>query len=418
MSRLLLLIPSTSYRVSDFLAAAERVGVEVTVGSDEKQVLEEFSQGGTTTIDFKNIDVGTDQIIAFNRHYTVAAIIAVDEVTGVLAAKASDRLGLPHNDWTAIATTGNKLDMREKLAVAGLPSPKFQFFSIDDNPEKISHRIDYPCVLKPLNLSASRGVIRSNNSSEFVSAFNRIQRLLAGISKTASDVVLVEDYIEGEEVALEGLLENGRLTTLALFDKPDPLEGPYFEETLYVTPSRHDTQTQESIRAMTEQAAAAIGLTEGPIHAELRVLDTDRFANEKGPWIVELAARSIGGLCSRSLSFGEGLSLEEIILRHALSMPILNKERENIASGVMMIPIPAAGVVRKVTGLNEARGVDGILDITIGIPMGREVTPIPEGDQYLGFIFAKAETPESVEKALREAHKLIAFTIEPSPGTG
>jgi hypothetical protein len=169
---------------------------------------------------------------------------------------------------------------------------------------------------------------------------------------------------------------------------------------------------------MTEQAAAAIGLTEGPIHAELRVLDTDRFTNEKGPWIVELAARSIGGLCSRSLSFGEGLSLEEIILRHALSMPILNKERENIASGVMMIPIPAAGVVRKVTGLNEARGVDGILDITIGIPMGREVTPIPEGDQYLGFIFAKAETPESVEKALREAHKLIAFTIEPSPGTG
>ncbi|MDP6927005.1 MAG: ATP-grasp domain-containing protein, partial [Rhodospirillales bacterium] len=217
MSRLLLLIPSTSYRVSDFLAAAERVGVEVTVGSDEKQVLEEFSQGGTTTIDFKNIDVGTDQIIAFNRHYTVAAIIAVDEVTGVLAAKASDKLGLPHNDWTAIATTGNKLDMREKLAVAGLPSPKFQFFSTDDNPEKISHRIDYPCVLKPLNLSASRGVIRSNNSSEFVSAFNRIQRLLAEIGKTASDVVLVEDYIEGEEVALEGLLENGRLTTLALF---------------------------------------------------------------------------------------------------------------------------------------------------------------------------------------------------------
>ncbi len=418
MSRLLLLIPSTSYRVSDFLAAANRIGVDVTVGSDEKQVLEEFSHGGTVTVDFKDITQGVQQVIDFSRDYPLAAIIAVDDVTGVLAAKASDHLALPHNDWQTIAVAGNKLDMRTKLSDAGLPSPKFQFVSLDEDPKKFAGRVDFPCVLKPLNLSASRGVIRADNAEEFAHAYNRIKHLLAEIGDIAAPGILIEDFIEGEEVALEGLLEDGKLTTLALFDKPDPLDGPYFEETLYVTPSRYSPETQEILRAMTERAAAAIGLTEGPIHAELRVLETDRFANEKGPWIVELAARSIGGLCSRSLTFGDDLSLEEIILRHALGKPIASKERESIASGVMMIPIPEAGVLKQVSGLEQARAIEGVTDVTVSIALGRTVIPIPEGDQYLGFIFAKAETPENVESALRKAHDLLSFDIEPLSGGG
>lgn len=412
MTRLLLLIPSTSYRVRDFLSAAKRIGVEVTVGSDEKQVLEEFSHGGTTTVSFKNIGQGVEQIFEFNRHYPLAAIVAVDDVTGVLAAKASARLGLPHNDWQTIAAAGNKLDLRGKLSEAGLPSPKFQHFSVDVEPGDIISRVDFPCVLKPLNLSASRGVIRADNKAEFIEAFNRIKQLLSDIGDSASPTILVEDFIEGEEVALEGLLEDGKLTLLALFDKPDPLNGPYFEETLYVTPSRHAPETQEAIRAMAERAAAAIGLTEGPIHAELRVLETDQFTNEKGPWIVELAARSIGGLCSRSLKFGDDLSLEEIILRHALGLPIASKERENAASGVMMIPIPWAGILKSVDGLERARQVIGVTDVTISLPLGSQVTPIPEGDQYLGFIFAKADTPAQAEAALREAHGHLEILIE------
>jgi biotin carboxylase len=264
-------------------------------------------------------------------------------------------------------------------------------------------------VLKPLVLSASRGVIRADSEAEFVAAFTRIAALLETPEvrqhhPDGRDRILVEDFIPGTEVALEGLLNHGELNTLAIFDKPDPLDGPFFEETIYVTPSRLPLETQRAIERCVARAASALGLEGGPVHAEVRL-------NQQGPWLIEIAARSIGGLCSRTLRFGTGMTLEEIILRHALDLPIASIEREHRAAGVMMIPIPRGGVLEDVGGLEAARAVAGIEDVTISIHKGEEVVPLPEGARYLGFIFARGATPADAERALRNAHARLSFVI-------
>lgn len=299
--------------------------------------------------------------------------------------------------------------MRKVLADAGIPSPRFDLTSIDADPTEAASRVNFPCVLKPLCLSASRGVIRANDKEEFAKAFRRIVHILESPDVKArkdarAQQILVEDFIPGIEVALEGILIQGHLKVLAIFDKPDPLDGPFFEETLYITPSRLPITVQKDIISCTAQIADALGLREGPVHAELRV-------NDAGAWIIEIAARSIGGLCARTLRFGTGISLEELIIRHAIGMEVESLQRERQPAGVMMIPIPHAGILREVRGKKEAEQVSGIEEITISIPIGQEVLPLPEGASYLGFIFARGDTPESVEASLREAHRRLEFVI-------
>ncbi len=410
MERLLLLVPTTSYRVSDFLAAARRLDVEVAVGSERRQVLEKYADGRTVRLDLADSDAGLRQILAYAERYPLRAIVAVDEETTLLAAKAAAALGLPHNPVEAVGACLDKHRFRSRLAAAGLPSPGFRLLSLSAELEPAAAKTVYPCVLKPLSLSASRGVIRADDPRQFVAAVRRIARILEDpevkVTGQAAASILVEDYIPGPEVALEGLLMGGRLQVLALFDKPDPLEGPYFEETLYVTPSSLDEGRQRAIADTAAQAAAALGLREGPVHAELRL-------DEDGPVMVEMAARSIGGLCGRSLTFGTGLSLEDLILRHALGLPLESTAREERAAGVMMIPTPRAGVLTAVEGVAAAREVPGIEEVTISIPLGQTVVPLPEGNRYLGFIFAKADAAAAVEAALREAHRRLVLVIEP-----
>ncbi len=406
--RLLLLVPTTSYRIGDFLDAAERLGVDVTVGSDQRQVLELYSSGGTLRVDFSDPDRAIAGIVAHDAEFPLAAIVGVDDETTLIAALASQALDLPHNAPDSIEAAANKYRFRTRLANSGLPAPRFFLVPVGDDPAPAARGSFYPAVLKPLALSASRGVIRANDPGEFAAAFRRIGAILAeaGSAGDAARQVLVEDYIPGAEVALEGLLVQGALTVLALFDKPDPLEGPYFEETIYVTPSRLGEDVQDAIAATVSRAVATLGLREGPIHAELRI-------NEGGVWLIEIAPRSIGGLCSRVLRFGAGISLEELIVRHALGWPIDSLERERRPAGVMMIPIPHAGVLREVRGLDRAKAAPGIEDVRITIPPGHEVRPLPEGNKYLGFLFARHESPEAVEAALREAHRRLEFVIEP-----
>ena len=408
--RLLLLIPTTSYRVADFLDAAHRLGVDVAVGSNQRQVLEAFADGRTVTINFQDLEKGVREICAYARDYPLSAVLGVDEETTVLASKASKALGLAHNAPESVEATANKFRFRTVLANSGLLTPPFSLSSVDADPERAAREAAYPCVLKPLMLSASRGVIRADNPDEFVTAFHRITRILEQPDVVtlgdAAKHILVEEYVAGREVALEGLLDGGRLTVLALFDKPDPLEGPFFEETIYVTPSRLPESWQSRVMDATVQAVAALGLKDGPIHAELRL-------NDQGPWVIEVGARSIGGLCARTLRFGAGIRLEELILRHALGLPIETMAREDKAVGVMMIPIPAAGVLRQVAGIEAARALADIDDVTISIPIGETLVPAPEGNRYLGFIFASGDTPEAVEVALRVAHDELEFTVEP-----
>ena len=409
MRRVLLLIPSTSYRARDYLEAARRLDIEIAVGSDHRPTLEEFSGGRSFALEFTPIGEGVARILEHARRFPLHAIIGTDDETAVLAATASRALRLPHNDPESVAISRDKHRFRQAIALAGVRSPWFRRICLDDDLEAAARSISYPCVLKPLNLSASRGVIRVDDAAGFVAASRRIRGILdnsnSPVHARAGDSILVESFIPGREVALEGLLEHGRLRTLALFDKPDPLDGPYFEETLYVTPSRLPQALQREIAAEVERAAGALGLREGPVHAELRV-------NEGGVWMVELAARTIGGLCSRVLRFAPGVTLEELVLRHALAQPTEDLTRHGDAAGVMMIPIPRAGRLRGIAGLDAARSIPAIDGVIVSVAIGDWLVPLPEGDRYLGFIFATADAPAGVEKALRCAHRQLAFDIE------
>ncbi len=407
-ARVLLLVPTTSYRIGDFLDAAERLGVAVTVGSDQQHVLEAVSRGGTLAVDLADAERGAAQICAHAKTWPLAAIIGVDDETVMLAARASERLGLPHNPPEAIAATCNKHRFRTRLANSGLPAPRFTLVPVTADPRAAARTVPYPAVLKPLSLSASRGVIRADDEAAFVAAFRRVRAILeaSGARGEAGEHILVEDYIPGAEIALEGLLQDGRLTTLAIFDKPDPLEGPVFEETIYVTPSRLPEEVQAEVHDTVERATAALDLVEGPIHAELRI-------NERGVWPIEIAPRTIGGQCARALRFSAAGRLEALVIRRALGRPLPEIERGGPASGVMMIPVPARGTLGAVGGLEEARALDHIEAVNITIRPGEEVVPVPEASRYLGFIFARAETPETVEAALRAAHACLSFTIEP-----
>jgi biotin carboxylase len=344
----------------------------------------------------------------YARTRPVAAVVPVDDATTVVGAAIGQALGLRANALAAVSATRDKQAMREALARGGVRQPGFAVFPITDDPQGVAARARYPCVLKPLVLSASRGVIRADTPAQFVAAWSRIGAILAEPEVRAlgagASSILVEDFVPGVEVSLEGMLTEGDLATLAIFDKPDPLDGPFFEETIYVTPSRLPESAQKAVAECAGRAARALGLSDGPVHAELRI-------NDGGPWLIELAARSIGGLCSRTLRFGTGMSLEEIILRHALGWPIASLERERAAAGVMMIPIPRGGILDDVRGLEAARAVGGIEDVTISIPKGHPVVALPEGSRYLGFIFSRAAAPADAEAALRRAHALLDFTI-------
>jgi biotin carboxylase len=409
MPRLLLLLPTSTYRTQDFVEAATTLGVDLVCASEEPSTFESTVPDHLLTVDFTNPAAAAETAARFAARRPLDAVVGVDDLTAVAAAAIAERLGLRANVVAAVSAARDKYQMRQCLAAAGVRVPRFRRIALKDDPFLAARGVAFPCVLKPLALSASRGVIRADTIDQFMAAFRRIAALLARddveVSGDAAQYLLAEQYIPGIEVAFEGLLVDGALEMLALFDKPDPLVGPFFDETLYITPSRLPAAIQDSIARTTAAACAALGLREGPVHAELRV-------NEDGPWIIEVAARSIGGLCSRTLRFGTGMTLEEVILRQALGMPIASLEREGVAAGVMMLPIPRAGTLRAVHGQEDAARVPGIEDVAITAHLGQKVEPLPEGWQYLGFIFARGARPDDVEQALRDATARLKISID------
>jgi biotin carboxylase len=410
--RLLLLIPTSTYRTEDFMEAAGRLDVDLVVASERPNVMAGEFPDHLLTVPFDDPERAAREMTEYARTRPLDAVVPVDDETAVVGAAIAERLGLRCNPVGAVAATRNKRLMRERFAKAGVPGPAFTTVALSEDPAAVARRVVYPCVLKPLVLSASRGVIRADDPAAFTAAFYRINAILADPEVRAlgdgTDQILVESFVPGVEVALEGLLVAGALSVLALFDKPDPLDGPFFEETIYVTPSRLPETTQRAIADVTAQAARALGLEDGPLHAELRL---DARTSPPLPMMLELAARSIGGLCSRSLRFGTGLTLEDIILRRALDLPIASLEREGRASGVMMIPIPRAGVFDRVEGLQAAAAVPLVEDVTISAHPGEALVPLPEGHRYLGFIFARGDGPAAVERALRDAHARLTFIL-------
>lgn len=399
--RVLLIGATTGYQTRVFAAAAERLGYELVLATDRCHVLDDPWGDHAVPLRFED-PAGAALVLA--THTRIDGIVALGDRQAYIAALAAERMGLRYNSPPSVAAARNKFLAHERFRTAGLPVPEFHRIPLADGPERAAEEARYPCVLKPLGLSASRGVIRANNPAEFVAAFHRIEALLADpeIARLREDqdqFLQIESFIEGRELALEGILTNGELRVFAIFDKPDPLDGPFFEETIYVTPSREDALAQDAIVRTTEAAVKALGLTHGPIHAEMRL-------NAQGVWMLEVAARPIGGLCARVLP-----GLEELILRHAagddpgaLAMP-------TPAAGVMMIPIPRRGIYAGVDGIDLARSEPGVEDVIITAKEGQKLLPLPEGASYLGFIFARAQTPDAAELALRNSHRRLRFEI-------
>jgi biotin carboxylase len=405
--RLLLIAPHDSYRTAPFLAAARARGIGVLIASEARHSLvSAYAEG--LHVDFGDPRASLQSILRAARERPFAAVLGSDDASTELAALAAAALGLPHNPVTAMRLARRKDLARDRLARAGAPVPRHWRLDLRRPLAPQTGDIRFPCVLKPVALSASRGVIRADNLEELGQAAARIRVLLAraGLRQAEErETILVEEFIPGFEVAVEGLLTQGRLEILAIFDKPDPLNGPYFEETYYITPSRLEPPVQRALLETIAAACAAYGLREGPIHAECRI-------NQRGVWILEVAARTIGGLCGRLLHFGTGSTLEELVLMHALGeRPETNSETGG--AGVLMIPIPQGGILRRVEGVLAAGKVPYIEEVVIHVREGYELVPLPEGSSYLGFIFARAPSAARAEAALRAALACLRVVVMP-----
>jgi biotin carboxylase len=410
MSRLLILASKLGYQTRSFAEAAKALDIDVVFASDRCHQLEDPWADGAIAVRFEDPEEAARRIVSQSLVRPVDGLIALGDRSTQTAAHTARALGFAYNSPQAVENCRSKLRQREILRDAGLPVPGFFSFRLDKRVEKILPRVQFPCVIKPLRLAASQGVIRANQPEEFQVAVARIKDLLESPEVKVTrelelDRLLVERYIPGAEVAVEGLLTRGKLRILGVFDKPDPLEGPYFEESIYVTPSRLPDEMYDRLLDCAERTVQALGLTHGPVHAEFRI-------NDEGPWVLEAAPRPIGGLCSRALRFGpQRILLEEILVRQAMGLQGTDLDREDGASGVMMIPVPRSGVLEKVGGEEQARSTAGIEDLQITARLHDAIAAWPEGATYLGFLFARGKSPADVEAALRLAHSQLKFEI-------
>lgn len=404
--RLLLIAPPNSYRTVAYIESARRQGVDVLVVSEGEFSLVSEVAGGLH-VDLSD-PAAVDVLLAENRLRPFSGVVATDDSTVELGSRVAQSLGLPHNPPSAARLSRRKDLSRQALAGAGVPVPEFRIIDLAAPLEPQLEGFDLPAVVKPLDLSASRGVIRADSPAALLAACKRVQAILAGEPAANTRVhsrLLLESFVPGPEVAVEGLLQHGVLELLAIFDKPDPLDGPYFEESYYVTPSRHADVVQQEIVATVSAACEGLGLREGPVHAELRI-------SPAGCVVLEVASRTIGGECARLLGLGSGYSLEELVIGLATGRPLKLAPPAG-GAGVLMIPIPGAGILRRIEGISAARAVPYIEDILINIRDGYELVPLPEGSSYLGFMFAAAPTPAQAEAALRAAHAQLKIVIAP-----
>jgi biotin carboxylase len=403
--RLLLISHHNSYRIAAYIKAAKNLGLDVTIASQGKHSLVTEVANGIH-IDFDDIDSAMHEILKANQIHAFAGILGSDDQTVELAAHTAKALNLPHNPPQAAQFSHRKDLARAQLSLAGCPVPIHCLLDLNRPIQKQMAGLPWPCVLKPLNMAASRGVIRVDNEDDFLLACERLRPIVAtSQGEFEQSHVLIEEYIDGIEIAYEGFLYRGELNTITIFDKPDPLVGPYFEETIYVTPSTLSADLQQNIKSVLQNACNAYGLTTGAVHAECRI-DLDNNI-----WILEIASRTIGGDCARILD-NENFGIEELAIMLAIEQPV-EANMPDKARGVMMIPIREHGLLKRIEGLLDANKVEGIDKIDIIISEGHELVPLPEGNQYLGYIFATGDTPGMVTAAIREAYAHLKFITRP-----
>lgn len=406
--RLLLLVPTSTYRAEAFIRAAQRLPVELSVASEEPNSLSHLHPADLPTFDFSRPVDAAAKAVALAQSHPVHAVVAVDDQATLAAAVIAEALDIDHCPPDAVRAALNKYRARERMREAGLAQPDFRLVPFDGF-TAAAREIVFPAVVKPLAMAASRGVVRVDDASQFVDACGRVAAIVGAnasrMDETARAHLLVESYVAGWEVAVEGLVAKGRVHIVAVFDKPDPLTGPYFPETMYVTPSRLPPPARERIVRVTEEAVRAVGLTHGPFHVEIRG-DGDQV------FPIEVHARSIGGLCSRVVRFEDGRSLEDVILADALGLLGEVPSLDPRAAGVWMMQSPRRGRFQTMRGVAAACDVDGVEEVIVAARPGQAMEPLPEGFLYTGFIFARAATPAEVERALRIAFARLAPVID------
>ena len=414
--RVLLVLPSSTYRAEAFLAAANALGIDVVTGSDAPQAMEAVLPGRFIVLPLRDPAAAADIVADFASSTPLDAVVAVDDEGLLAAAAAAERLGLTKNPYSAVEATRDKAAMRRLLEEHGVSEPRFEVIEAGDDEQlgvvEAAARIGYPAVVKPTTLSASRGVVRVDNADEARSAAATVRTIAAKAGCRADEALLVEEFVPGDEIAIEALLVDGDLEVLAVFDKPDPLNGPYFEETMYVTPSRHENSVLDAACRVVADACRAIGLVDGPVHAEARLSPSGADLSSRVV-VLEAAARTIGGKCSKALRFASDHSLEQIVLAHAVGVEVEERARESEASGVVMLPIPSTGRFLGIDGVADALSVKGVSGLDVTVPEGRTVSAWPEGDRYLGFLFARGAKPADVEESLRKAQAHLFVRISP-----
>jgi biotin carboxylase len=407
MPRILILSTTTGYQLRSFGESAARLGMDLTFATDRCHMIDDPWRDAAIPVRFHDDERSLRAVAAAARERPIDGVIALGDRPVVLAARIAEMLGVPGNPPEAAAVSANKVRTRRCFAAAGLPGP--WFFTVTDGGP--AGEVRYPCVVKPLGLSGSRGVIRADSPPEAAAAIARVRALLARsdvrVLRTGlEDEILIEGFIDGREYAIEGVLTEGELHVFAIFDKPDPLDGPFFEETIYLTPTALPQEAQRQVVEQIARAVRALGLRHGPIHAECRISGADVF-------VLEIASRPIGGLCSKVLRFEDGSPLEAVLLRHAARADVSGLRLDARGAGVMMIPIPRRGRLKRVEGEADARAVEGIEDVRISAKPDQLLEPLPEAGSYLGFIFARAASAAAVDAALREAHRRLRFLVEP-----
>jgi len=261
VARVLLLVPARTYRATDFLVAAGRLGLDVVVGSDGALPLDRRL---VVRVDPGDLEASVDRLLA--RSGPVDAVVAVDTPMLVLAAAAAARMGLAHNRVEAVRAAVDKATQRRRWAAAGVAQPAFRILPADASTgalKKAAAEVGFPCVVKAVSLSGSQGVLRADDERGAAAAAVRIRQVLGVAGRPADEPLLVEAYVPGWELSVDGLLTDGDLTVTTIFDKPDTPEGPTFEETLLVTPSRQAQPVlSEALRAA-ERPGGALGGPEG-----------------------------------------------------------------------------------------------------------------------------------------------------------
>jgi biotin carboxylase len=403
--RVLLVLPTRTYRAAAFLEAARRLGVETAIASDEGSTLSYLHPERELVIDLEDPAAAARAVAERASGWPIDAVVPVDDGAVVAAAAIAERLGLRGSPVGAVAATRNKLALRERIGEARVDQMRWWLWPEGESPGPV----DFPAVVKPLDQAASRGVIRVDDRPGLLRAGQRIRRALESdpgcVGSPEGRPLLVEEFVAGPEVAVEAVLVDGALRVFAVYDKPEPLDGPFFEETVYTVPSELDEGRLSQVSATVQDATRALGLTNGSVHAELRL-------GGARPYVIDLASRSIGGRCSKVLHFRSGRSLEEIVLLAALGDDLGELELESGARGVMMMPIPRAGTVRSVAGQREVLSRPGIDGVELSVPLGGPVVPLPEGDRYLGFIFAHGQDTRAVTAELRAAYQDLRIVID------